>query len=96
MPKSLFELTKDDVEIYMADKGINNCPLCLTEDTLIPVFDDDLKVIFKETAFLKYSEKTNIIEPEMNSFEVMITCSHCGHLTSIAPGSIASHLSLDI
>ncbi len=93
MTKSIFELDKSDVEQYMADKGIKDCSLCQSKNTLEPVYDDELKAVYKQSCFLEYKHGT--LEHGMNSFEVLVTCSHCGAIHFIAPGNIASHFDLN-
>lgn len=92
--KSIYELNKADVEQYLNDKGIKHCAVCGSKNTIEPVYDDDLKAIFKKSVFLKYDKDTDKLEPVMNGFEVAITCAHCGALNYIAPGNIAEHLKL--
>ncbi len=94
MTKSIFGLEKSDIEKYIADKGIQDCPLCQSKNTIEPVYDDDLKIIFNATNLQKYNASKNILETEMNGFEIIVTCSHCGCLNYIAPGNIIKYLHL--
>ncbi len=34
MTKSIFGLEKSDIEKYIADKGIQDCPLCQSKNTI--------------------------------------------------------------
>ena len=96
MKKSIFELDKDDVAQYMADKGIKDCPLCGSENTLEPVYDDDLKLVYRTAEFRKYDTNKKDFVPFMDSCDVLICCTNCGQYQTIAHAPIAVHLDLSI
>ena len=88
MSNAIFNLKKQDVDKYIQQKGIEDCSLCQHKKTMTPVYDDDMKVIYRAVNFLKFNDLTGSLTQEMESFEVMITCEHCGVIHAIAPTDI--------
>lgn len=92
--KSIFELNKNDIVQYINDKKINDCPACQKKNTIEPVYDDDLKIICKSSELLKFSDSEEGFKVMVNSYDVLIVCSHCGIYNTIAPGKVLRHFTL--